>query len=637
MTMKKKLSNIILAGVLAASFSACKDFDEINTDPNAASSDQVQVEYFLNHSIIQAQMNPDVAERSFVLYWKTAAHQQLANGISTGGYNADWTNAYWDQITTWLNHANTAIQIAEEKAENGTAQDYNDNLLQVSRIWRAYLMSELSDNFGPIPINAYEGQNPEFNSTKDVYYFMLDELKDAVSKINEGVTRTDKLKKLDPAYEYDWDKWIRYGNSMRMRLAMRLSEVDESKARTEFEDAIKGKVIETFDQTFKVTERPGWDDLSGVMSREWNGQVLSATLNNLFIGLGGVKSEDQLADSLHSYIKPADYIGKRYLAHMSMMTNDPSAGYILDGLPHAIDPRAFKTFFIPGDFNSPKWSNYPSYADDPKITKVTLGEREGQNKKEIDTKFTWSTFANGDFGAKGTSNGMRSIQVGKIPGLAHEYRTSDNDRIFFADWEVHFLLAEAAVRGWNVGVSAKQAYEDGVRSHFAHIGVSEFVDEYLNSEDYNRAGTSVKFTHTAEPGATFTMQFVDGYTGTNGTVNINYPENTIYKNGAVKNDELTKIITQKFIANNPWLPLEAWNDHRRLGLPFFENPARESALPNLPDLKSDNYLKNQVSFFPQRLNYPSGFKDNDSKGYSQAIGHLDGPDEVLTPLWWAQK
>src|SRR5699024_6610663 len=185
---------------------------------------------------------------------------------------------------------------------------------------------------------------------------------------------------------------------------------------------------------------------------------------------------------------------------------------------------------------------------------------------------------------------------------------------FFASWEVHLLLAEGAVRGWNVGVSAQQAYEDGVRSHFAHIGVSEFADAYLNSENYNRAGTSAKFTHTTEPEATFTMQFVDGYTGNKGTVNINYPNNTIYKNGTVKNDALTKIITQKFIANNPWLPLEAWNDHRRLGLPFFENPAREIALPNLPDLKSDNYLKNQVSFFPQRLRYPSSFRDADSKG-----------------------
>ena len=37
----------------------------------------------------------------------------------------------------------------------------------------------------------------------------------------------------------DWNKWIKYANSMRMRLAMRLSEVDPGKAKSEFEDAVK--------------------------------------------------------------------------------------------------------------------------------------------------------------------------------------------------------------------------------------------------------------------------------------------------------------------------------------------------------------------------------------------------------------
>ncbi len=40
------------------------------------------------------------------------------------------------------------------------------------------------------------------------------------------------------------------------------------------------------------------------------------------------------------------------------------------------------------------------------------------------------------------------------------------------------------------------------------------------------------------------------------------------------NDALTKIITQKYIASS-LVPEEAWSDHRRLGLPFFENQAVE--------------------------------------------------------------
>src|SRR5690606_22491949 len=575
--MKTTLSKITLAVALAASLSSCSKFDEVNTSPTAATSDQVQVEYFLNNSIISAQQNPDVAERSFVLYWKTAARQHFTTGFAGGTYNDDWLNAYWNQSSSWLNHVNTAIQIANEKAANGSAQEYNENLIQVSRIWRAYLMSELADNFGSIPTNAFQGTNPEFNSTKDVYYFLLDELKDAVSKIDEAVVRTDKLKKLDPAYEYDWTNWIRYGNSMRLRLAMRIAEVDPAKAKTEFEDAVKGNLIINADQTFKVAERPGWDALTGVMSREWNGQVLSATLNNLYLGLGGIKSEAQLASSFHSAIKPANYVGKRMLDHYSVKTNDPSAGYFFDGLPYSIDPRAYKTFYIPGDLNSPHWSNYPSWTEDAKTTEVTFGRDASQGGDiKLDVKNTWSTAAIGDFGSKGSKNGVRAVQIGKIPGLSQTFRTSNSQRIFFASWETYFLLAEASLKGWSTGTTAQEAYEAGVKANFDYWGVSQYATAYLNSEDYNRAGTSVKFTHTTEPGASHTMTYVDGYTGATGTANIAYPVNTIYKNGTVKNDALTKIITQKYIANMPWLPLEAWSDHRRLGLPFFENPAVEN-------------------------------------------------------------
>ena len=105
----------------------------------------------------------------------------------------------------------------------------------------------------------------------------------------------------------------------------------------------------------------------------------------------------------------------------------------------------------------------------------------------------------------------------------------------------------------------------------------------------------------------------------------------------MKNDRLTKIITQKFIAQNPWLPLETWNDHRRLGLPFFENPAIENPLVNMPALNTGNYMTSDVRFFPQRVRYPSSLAGSNPAGYQQAVGHLGGEDAVLTPLWWAKK
>lgn len=625
--------------MLSASLTSCSKFEELNVDPTKVNEDQVRIEYLFNNALIGAQQDPHIAERVFVLYWKTAARQQMSTGIAGGTYDDGWSSDYWGRsyLSQWLNNINLSIKVGEKRIEENSAESHIDNVVQISRIWRAYLMSEATDNFGPIPINGFNSENPEYSDVKDVYYYMLDELKDAVSKINLSNTVPEDYVKYDNAYGFNLTKWVKYANSLRMRLAMRISEVDAAKAQQEFENAsANGNFIKTADEMFAIAERPGWDPLSGVMSREWNGQVLSATLNNLYVGLGGIKSTDQLSASFDESVKPANYAGLRFLDHFSQKTNDPMAGYFLDGLPNSIDPRAYKTFYIPGDVNSPQFSLYPSWTDDAKTTTVKLARASGEDI-ELDVKNTWSAQAIGDFGAKGSANEIRSIQIGKIPGLSKQFRTSESKRIFFAPWENYFLLAEASLKGWSTNTTAQKAYEDGIKSSFEYWGVSNFASEYLNSTNYNNIGTSVKFTHTAEPGNSRTMNYIDGYTKTGGTTSIAYPVNTIYKNGTVRNDALTKIITQKYIANMPWLPLEAWSDHRRLGLPFFENPAIENPLTNLPDLNNGNFMTNSVKFFPQRLPYPSSFREADKTNYQKAVDLLGGEDKVLTPLWWAKK
>jgi len=628
--MKNNISKIVLALLLGSTITSCTKLEDINFDPTAANDQQVRPEYFLNNSIVSAQQDPGLAERLFIYSWKTAAHQQYFNFLNIGTQSDEYNGLYWSSISSWLNQANSTIEIATIKTQNGTAEVYNDNLIQVARIWRAYLLSELTDNFGPAPIKAFQGVNPEFNSVKDVYYYLLTELKDAQSKINPAIAK-ENIKDYDAAYGFNWDNWIRYANSMRMRLAMRLSEVDANKAKSEFEDAVKtNKYIDNASQNFGVQEKDGWDALTGVMSRSWNTQLLSATLNNLFIGLGGIKTADQFTQTeVVSKIKDEDDFGIRYLDNFSTMSNDPSQGYYLDGIPNKMDPRAYKAFFIPGHTTDPQYWSAANIQD------AEIKKPDG-NTLKFKTSYTWNAFSAGTWGAKASNMVFRG-QNGRIPGMINKFRTSTQKRLFFASWESYFLIAEAALRGWSTPMSDKAAYEKAVAENFDYWGTSPYLNQYLGSENYNRVGTSVKYDHTAEPAATFTVKYRDGYTNATGTATIKYPENTIYKNGTVKNDKLTKIITQKYIASFPYLCLEAWNDHRRLGLPFFENPAIETALPNMPQLTASNYGKNQVNFFPQRTSYPSSFRNADQENYDKAVALLGGQDGVFTPLWWAKQ
>jgi len=58
------IATVLVIGSLI--FTGCKkDFLDVNVDPKAANIDQVQVEYLLNNSITEAQMNPHIAERGF--------------------------------------------------------------------------------------------------------------------------------------------------------------------------------------------------------------------------------------------------------------------------------------------------------------------------------------------------------------------------------------------------------------------------------------------------------------------------------------------------------------------------------------------------------------------------------------------
>lgn len=636
--MRNILKKTGLVGGMLLAFFSCSEFEDVNIDPVAANADQVQIEYFINASIGGAQMDPHIAERVFVLYWDDAGHMTRVGTLSEGTPDDSWTSDYYNSwISKWLRNINAGIKIADDQIAAGTAREHTPNLREVARIWRAYVMSEMTDNFGPIPVAGFQGENPEYSDVKTVYYYMLQELTEATNALDLGVSNpTDDLKKLDPAYKYDYAKWKKYGNSLRMRLAMRLSEVDPAKAQQEFEAAVADDFIKVADDNFAVQETGGYSDFTGVMTREWWDHEISATLNNLMIGLGGIPSADVLSADKQQYIKPANYMGLKFENHFSSLTNDPSAGYFFDGLHYSMDPRAYDLFVIPGDFSNPEFNSYPSWTNDAKITQRNLLGSTDNVIKTIDAAFTWNAYAGGDWGEKGAKNKVYGY-TGTLPRLANKYRNGSNQRIFFASWESYFLIAEAAVRGWTVPMDGKTAYEQGIADSFAYNNVSGELTPYLASEDYSRVGTSVSWGHTQEPPATMTMTYKNGYTGENGTVTVKYPENTIYKNGTVHNDHLTKIITQKFIAQTPWLPLETWSDHRRLGLPFFENPVIENQLTDLPQLTKGNYMTNEIDFFGQRLKYPSNFGSNIPGGYAEAVQKLGGPDNVHTPLWWAQQ
>ena len=652
----KTMNKLFLGLGFCAGLVSCSDFDEVNTNPTAAGEEYVKPQYALNNSIGQAQMNPGTAERIVVYNWASAARIcGEMSFLNVGRYSDDYTSSYYyPDLSASIKNATLAITAVENQLEAATTtaheKEFFPNVKQFARIWRAYLISEFVDNFGPYPIESFLGENPVFNSEKDDYEFILKELKEAAAAINTSVLPVEAEGKCDPFdnVKYDPVKWQKYANSLRMRLAMRLSNIDKATAQAEFEDAAKGNKILTADDMFAVKENDGWDVFSGVYTRSFDDQVLSSTVANLLTNLGGVKVTEQRSD-LASYVKPANYLGIKYDRHYVANTDNPTKQYWLDGMPENLDPRALKIFCLPDDENAENYidkyndrtaKDFVLYTVDENGNPIPNKDNPGEIK--IDATRCWNGYPAGSRGGWSPTLAYNQLVTNgygpgcTLPMLGKDY-CKGKSRIFFAAWETYFLLAEASLYGWNTGTTAKEAYENGIKASFEYFGVSEYVNDYLNSTNYNRVGTSVKFDHTTEPTAE-QMTYVNGYSKEQKTVTYEYPtaSKTLY--GKALNDHLTKIITQKFIAQTPYLVLEMWSDFRRLGLPFFEIPANESSMTgsDMVNVWNPNSWKDgqKWEFYPQRMRYPSSLENADPEGYKQAVELLGGSDNIITPLWW---
>ena len=664
----------LTAGTLAL-LASCSDFEEINKNPKAAGAEDLKPYWALDKAIVSDQQNPNDAERVFVLYWGDIARLDGENSSrAVGRSNDEWAGCLYNLTRNCVTSTNNAIKIADDAINGGELGEREagvfKNVKAASRIWRVYLMTEFVDSFGCFTTD-FESTAPEYKSVEECYKFMLAELAESVASIDADFPgSTDAEKKGDPAYQLDPVKWKNFGISMWMRLAMRLSEVEPATAKAEFEKAVAaGEGIRTIDGTFRIQEKSGWWDLSGVMSRTWDWLTLSMTTANLMTNLGGAKAEDILKDEgkrfysgaplkpetvaerYGAYIKDAStYLGihmvdkdgnKTYEAN----TDSPTWGYFFDGIPSRIDPRAFAYYVLPCDYDNRIETGYASFPRHAAPLKTHIDE--ANEALTYDISYSWNGLVCGYgyddlFTSKNAlynSSKGEKLNYGKTyPQLQERYRNNNEYRVFFGPWETYFLLAEAAVRGWNAGIGAQQAYEAGIKASFEYLNVDANYEAYINSEDYNRVGTSVKFTHTTEP-KDYTIEYTDPVSNTRKTMTYKYPvaSKTLY--GKALNDQLAKIITQKYIANTPWLPLENWSDHRRTGLPFWEMPCGSTEFPDLNGWTKTSYQMGQkVGYYAQRMRYPNSFKNANPAEYEHAMQLMGMTDEnTVTPLWWAKK
>jgi hypothetical protein len=209
---------------------------------------------------------------------------------------------------------------------------------------------------------------------------------------------------------------------------------------------------------------------------------------------------------------------------------------------------------------------------------------------------------------------LHGVRAGIDPANWNDYKNSSgkvsapNATKYKICWlnaaEVAFLRAEGAVRGWNMGGTAKDFYEQGIALSFEEWGAEGATAYIANS--------------TAQPAA---------FTDNVGSANASSPSSvTIAWNEAgTEEQKLEKIGTQKWIALFP-NGCEGWAEYRRLHYPVLIQPA-------------NNFSNGVVNSARQmrRVPYPLSEASDNPDGYASGVAALGGEDNAGTRLWWDQK
>ena len=176
--------------------------------------------------------------------------------------------------------------------------------------------------------------------------------------------------------------------------------------------------------------------------------------------------------------------------------------------------------------------------------------------------------------------------------------------------EVEFLRAEGALRGWNMGGSAQQFYEQGIRNaQVEHRLMSTYypnaVDEYMSLE------APVAYKYVDQYDHSYDAESVT-------TIGVKWNE------GDSQETKLEKIITQKYIAGFPY-SYEAWNDLRRTGYP------KQFEVLNVEDGDGSLVQGDIIRKIPLPGSDTSvGMSDITASG----IEALGGSDTQGTRVWW---
>lgn len=222
-----KTACLLMLG-LSSVFSSCeKDFEEVNTDPigtSTTTANQLLAPALVN--VLSANM---IRNRSFTneLMQITVDISDADGKVFRYDFRRNWSDYLWNIWYPQLTNLRDIYTIASEPAS------LNKSYQGISLITQAWVYSLLTDTYGDVPYSqANKGKEgvieAAYDNQKDIYLDMFKKLEEANELLSAGTAITASG---DPVYKGDVTKWRKLGNSLYLRLLLRISRKAETSSQ----------------------------------------------------------------------------------------------------------------------------------------------------------------------------------------------------------------------------------------------------------------------------------------------------------------------------------------------------------------------------------------------------------------------
>jgi Susd and RagB outer membrane lipoprotein len=279
-----KLSFCIIVLSTFLGFGCTKNYYDINTDPTRITTLATEdiKGLFTNAEYMAMYSGDGSAEYQYAqgffadLYAQYSAITATFDPTDRYNISQEWIQEQW--IGTFRAMAPLVNII------NQTSTPEKVTLNAIARIWKVWTIHRATDYYGPFPYSfiGYDSTVIPYDSQHDIYMDLFKELKEATSDLSQNIN-LESFGSADVIFGGDNTKWLKFANTLRLRLAIRISDVEPAMAKEEAEAAVVGGVMtELSDDAYLLSTGVNYNGFNRQSS--WNEFRMSATMESYLVG-----------------------------------------------------------------------------------------------------------------------------------------------------------------------------------------------------------------------------------------------------------------------------------------------------------------------------------------------------------------